>query len=176
MAQEFLIKTARLSLRPLRGADRDVVVDLINDYDISRWLTVVPYPYGAADFDAFLAYLADKPAHENLAIIADGQPVGMIGIDASLGYWLGHAHQGHGYMTEAATALIDWYFATTDAEHLRAGHFDDNAASRAVLTRLGFLPEGEGMVSSIAQGRDVLMKNTRLSRADWDAQQAPARR
>ena len=43
------LETARLVLRPLTKADIPALVVELNDFEVSKWLTVVPYPYRAAD-------------------------------------------------------------------------------------------------------------------------------
>ena len=162
------IETPRLILRPLTYGDRDVIVRLLNDFDVSRWLTVVPYPYTADDFDTFLQYLKAGSVLEGLAIQAEDGVIGVIGIGKTLGYWLGKPFHGKGYMTEAATALIDWYFETSGARVLRSGYFKCNAGSHGVLKKLGFQPTGRVLTEhSQAQGRDVPLIKVSLNRADW---------
>ncbi len=151
----------------MRDTDRDAIVAALNDYEVSRWLTVVPFPYGTADFDDFLTFLSGTDPLEGLAIEADTGVIGVIGIGTSLGYWLGRAHHGQGFMREAASALVDWYFRHRDEDELKSGYFDGNLASAAVLTSLGFRPVSEGNIHSCAQGADVIMKNMCLTRADW---------
>jgi len=56
-----IIETDRLRLRPVAATDRDELVALINDYEVSKWLTRVKYPYTASDFDEFLIYAGQNP-------------------------------------------------------------------------------------------------------------------
>jgi len=60
-----------------------------------------------------------------------------------LGYHLLPAHWGKGLATEAARAVIGYAFATLAAEAIFAGHHPENAASRHILLKLGFEPDGE---------------------------------
>lgn len=169
MDDKIEIVTERLRLRPLRPADAPALVTLLNDYEVSRWLMVVPYPYGRADALDFITHLEDADPLEALGIEAGGALVGVVGIGNSLGYWLGRAHHGKGYMTEAARALVDWAFTHRDGDRLTSGYFEGNAASANVLTKLGFVPDGEERVKSRAQGADVMLKNVVLTRAAWEA-------
>ena len=70
------------------------MVRLLDDYEVARWLTVVPHPYTLTDFNGFLAHLADTSPLGGLAIEEAGQVLGVVGLDPTLGYWLGRAHQG----------------------------------------------------------------------------------
>ena len=68
----------------------------------------------------------------------------MVGIDwrepdaPELGYWLGVEHWGQGFGTEAARAVIDFFFEEFDAEHLISGARVANPASRNILEKCGF--------------------------------------
>jgi len=166
---EIRIITDRLTLRPLCAKDIPQAVAGLNDYEVSKWLTVVPYPYGAPDGDEFLAYLEGRPAFEALAIIAPEGMVGVVGIGDTLGYWLARSAHAKGYMTEAAGALVDHYFSTQEADHLGSGYFTGNLASANVLGKLGFVPDGEEQVKSRAQGIEVTLKKVVLTREAWGA-------
>lgn len=61
---------------------------------------------------------------------------------ASVGYWLGAAQVGHGYMREAVAALCDWSFSQLGLKRLEAGTLAENTRSRAVLEAVGFKEEG----------------------------------
>ncbi len=57
-------------------------------------------------------------------------------------FWaLGKAHQGQGYATEGARALIDHAFAHLNLKHIVATTEYDNHASIAVMRRLGMIVE-----------------------------------
>lgn len=61
---------------------------------------------------------------------------------ASLGYWLGVEHQGHGYMTEAAKILIAYAFDDLGLHRVNAAALPHNGRSIRLLRRLRFEEEG----------------------------------
>lgn len=61
---------------------------------------------------------------------------------ASVGYWLGEAYSGQGYMTEAVVAVAKWSFVSLGLERLEAGTVPENEKSASVLIRAGFTEEG----------------------------------
>lgn len=61
---------------------------------------------------------------------------------ASLGYWLGIRHTGHGYMREAVAAISTYAFDRLRLHRLEAACLPHNLASIAVLGHCGFVQEG----------------------------------
>ena len=61
---------------------------------------------------------------------------------ATLGYWLGEAHIGCGYMSEAVRAVIPYAFGQLLLHRLEAASMPSNTASIRVLERTGFVREG----------------------------------
>ena len=61
---------------------------------------------------------------------------------AELGYVLGSAYWGKGYMMEALTALLDFAFATLGLRRLEADVDPRNGNSLRILGKLGFQREG----------------------------------
>lgn len=164
------LKTRRLSLRPLAHADAPAVARLLDDLDVSRWLTVVPHPYTEADAHDFIDHLegAGTP-FDGMAIHGPEGLAGVVGISTSLGYWLGRPFWGRGYATEAAGALVDHYFRESDAEVLTSGYFGGNVGSRGVLTKLGFRRDGARPEHCRATGGTVTLFSMRLTREGWAA-------
>jgi RimJ/RimL family protein N-acetyltransferase len=67
-------------------------------------------------------------------------------VELEVGYALETAHRGRGYATEALRALIDHAFAALGVGRIVAGTGADNAASVALLRRVGMrtLPNPDG--------------------------------
>ena len=114
-----VIETDRLVLRPPENGDAPAIARLIGNFEVSKWLTVVPHPYTLADGEAFVREIAGP---WDRVITRTGEVIGVVGIKDSLGYWLGQPFWGQGFMSEAAGALVaEWFaFAPTD-EHRTEG-------------------------------------------------------
>jgi RimJ/RimL family protein N-acetyltransferase len=87
-------------------------------------------------------------------------------VGKQLGYWVGKPYWGQGFATEAATAVLDRYFTDHD-EDVQSGYVDDNAASAAVLAKLGFEITGDRMLHIRSRGAEVPAKSVSLSKARW---------
>ncbi|MBI1211932.1 MAG: GNAT family N-acetyltransferase [Alphaproteobacteria bacterium] len=61
---------------------------------------------------------------------------------ATLGYWMGERYAGKGLMTDAVMALIRYCVTKLGLHRIEAACLPDNAASRRVLTKAGFVEEG----------------------------------
>lgn len=167
MPPRAVIKTARLTLRPLSDADEKNVVAGIGDYGIACWLTTAPHPYRPEDFHSFLG--TARPG-KVWAIDDGGGCCGAIGLDPTLGYWLARRVWGRGYATEAARAVLAVHFADPASGSVHSGCFAGNSASRNVLTKLGFQPDGFRLTACRASGDSaVLVQCMALTRDDWRA-------
>jgi ribosomal-protein-alanine N-acetyltransferase len=59
-----------------------------------------------------------------------------------VGYWIGKEFARQGLMTEALTAVVRHAFSALDLSRIEAACLPENAASRALLDRCGFVHEG----------------------------------
>lgn len=164
------LMTERLTLRAMRPQDASAITVALNDIEVSKWLTVVPYPYTLADAEWFINECAEGRANAWLIWHGD-QLAGTVGMDDELGYWLARAAWGKGFATEAAGAVVAHHFATTDIDVIRSGHFVENSGSRNVLEKLGFVEVGAHAHFSKARNADVPGRSVELTRARWAALQ-----
>jgi RimJ/RimL family protein N-acetyltransferase len=110
---------------------------------------------------------------QTFLITLTGTPIGACGIDLrdgptpELGYWLGVAHWGQGFATEAARAVIDHAFADLRHEALQAGARVSNPASRRVLEKCGFQWTGVGLYRIRAMNSSVPCDRFRIDRGIW---------
>jgi 8-oxo-dGTP diphosphatase len=167
-----LLTTKRLTLRPLRPSDAEELHRLINDWEISRTLADVPFPYSRELADEWIASCAKQMAAGTAYHLAVTGPegaqeviVGGVGLRVDpdrrvgkLGYWVGRRFWRHGVGGEAARRMAHWALANLDLDRLEATVADGNVASIAVLRRIGFRQIGAGREMFLARGsvQDVL--------------------
>ena len=82
--------------------------------------------------------------------LKDGTHVGELcfkGIDESgcteIGYGMDKKYEGQGLMTEAVSAAVRWAITQKGIERIEAETEESNAASRRVLEKAGFIPNGK---------------------------------
>ena len=143
------LETTRLRIRPYSEADIAELLPLIGVREVAA-TTRLPFPYTEQEAKAFILRTRE-PGNIWLAmtLLADGRQIGGIGLrvdaqnqNAELGYWLGVAHWGKGYATEAAREMLRYGFEDLKLHRIFASHFQNNPASGRILTKLGMHHEG----------------------------------
>jgi RimJ/RimL family protein N-acetyltransferase len=174
-ASPCVLETERLSLRRPTLADVKAIARLANDRRIAENLRRLPHPYSQEHAIAFVRYSAAEPrevaflVEQNFAVIG-AVSLNMLEPDApTIGYWLGVEHWGQGFGTEAARAMIDYYFEEFDREHLFANARISNPASRNVLEKCGFQWSGVELHRFEALGCSSPVDHFRLSRSVWSS-------
>ena len=163
------IRTERLILREPTLDDAPCYALGIGEYEVARFLTPVPYPYSLAMAVDWLRQA--RPATPERAMLIIDLPgkgvIGCVSLLDELGFWIARPHWNCGYVTEAATALLDWHFAGSDRDAVISSAHHNNVASLAVQKKLGFLPTGREMRFSQTLQHNVEHLVTSLTRRDW---------
>lgn len=180
------LETKRLILRPVSRSDADAMIALISNFEISKWLSRVAFPYGAPEAEEFFAAVLDNdnPDHVRPRAIElktdPGRMIGVIAVEphsvegsvlseaAEFGYWIGQPFWGRGLVSEAAFAILPVSFDLGGYDKLTAGHFDGNSASKRILEKCGFVDVGPKTIFSKARGEDVSGRDLELSRKRWE--------
>lgn len=149
------LETERLILRPFRRGDEDDIFAILLDRE-GAYFCDGEDPFQPEDrFTPQYAELMDayEKQTNRLMLELKGQNK-VIGIVShwkddrrhvptrSLVYQLHPDYQRQGYATEAVGAVIRYLFAETDIQLIIADALVQNAASLALLRRLGFTQEG----------------------------------
>ena len=164
-----IIQTDRLVLRPAYIGDAGRVVQIM-EYDISKWLIPVPDPHTLTDAQDWLSSLRFERGRYVWAITREGELIGMIGIDPTLGYWIAKEYWGQGYVAEAAHAVLSAYFHDPFADPIYSSYFVENERSARVLRRLGFSPMGKPIATrSAARQSELPLQKMILTPEQWAA-------
>jgi RimJ/RimL family protein N-acetyltransferase len=170
------LETPRLLLRPTRREDFDSFAEFQADPESMRhlggpqqrsvaWRTFLAMA-GAWSMQGFSMFsVIEKASGRWVGRVGPLQPEGWPGTE--VGWGIVRDRCGSGYATEAATAAIDWAFATlgwTEVIHV----IDvDNAASQAVARKLGSHNRGRGKLP--APYESAVIDVWAQTRAEWVA-------
>lgn len=149
-----LLRTARLTLRPLREGDAVTLFRIFSDPEATRYWSAPPWS-NTSDADAYIARdlkAMSEGTYLRLGVErqSDGELIGNCTLfnlvlqsrRAEVGYILDRTAWGRGYMLEAVTALLDFGFTELDLNRVEADIDPRNTASEKLLLRLGFSEEG----------------------------------
>ncbi|MFK4083434.1 GNAT family N-acetyltransferase [Kribbella sp. NPDC020789] len=144
----------RTVLREFRETDLDDYLAICGDDRVTDWMAFDSYDRAKATVmltgiieraartdrpDYLLAVTRRDDDHLiGFARIAPGTPA----TAAKLGYAVHADHWGHGYATDAAKVMLRFAFGTLGLHRVTAAIGPENAASIAVVKRIGFSYEG----------------------------------
>ncbi len=157
------LKTSRLVLRPLRAGDRKAWVDLVRTSRAGLDEFAPLHEPGESDSALFERQLALTQAGDatgkawrRIAVLDDGRILGGFNVnsirrglhsDGDVNWWLGAAHQGCGFASEAVGALVEYALMDMPLglglHRLNASIKPGHERSIRLACRLGFALSGE---------------------------------
>lgn len=150
-----VIETKHLIARPFRQDDVESVYrNWTSDSQVTPHLTWAVHDNEAvtkAYIDSCLESYSDLSSYRwGIELKASGQLIGDISVidmnektlSAELGWVIGSAWWGQGYMTEIARAVIDFLIKEVGFNRVMAAHASQNTASGRVMEKIGMHYEG----------------------------------
>jgi len=161
------LDTERLVLRPLARDDVDLLARFYADPEVMRYIgpgEALDHERSRQSVERMIAgFEAEGYGQLGVERKKDGSLMGRCGlllwdtaswtptrtadakgsVETEVGYLLGRDYWGHGYATEAATAVRDWAFDHLSLERLIALIQPGNERSIAVAHKLGMDQDGE---------------------------------
>ena len=159
--------SARLSYRSLYPTDAEALHEVVRRWEVTRMLGPKwPWP---AD-PAFTATRARPYRGDGFAwgVLRDAALIGTVAVtEGELGYSLRPDQHRQGLMFEACTTALDLAFGEMALPSVSANVWADNAASLALLGKLGFVVTGENTDTSPARPDPSPGYDLCLKAADW---------
>jgi len=145
---------------------RDVVA-VLNNWNVVKNLSVVPFPYIIADANEYLKKITTEMKKKDrknfvLTIEIDGKVSGAIGIHsivrghkAEMGYWLAEPYWGRGIMSEVLKKFVPLAFKNFSLRRIYAKAYSFNKGSQRVLEKAGFAQEGMEKKGILKNGKFI---------------------
>ena len=177
----YPIETERLLLRPLEQEDLESLFAIRSRPDIARYLYWEPRSRDqVADFIATSrATLEDEGDALKLAVVRRdlGAVIGDVVLgwesrrhmQGEIGFIVHPDHQGKGFATEAARELLKLGFEGLGLHRIIGRCDDRNAASAAVMERIGMRREGHFIANEWIKGEWQGEFVYAMLRDEWDA-------
>ncbi|MBR0553686.1 GNAT family N-acetyltransferase [Stakelama marina] len=174
-----VIETERLRLRPLVPDDAEAVYPSLSDHEVMRWWSRPPLEsieetreyLGRVDDDEWRAWAITRNDDDHaIGWVSVGEK--RQGDVCEIGYFLIREAWGSGRAREAVAGVIDYLFNEENKRRVFADTDPDNAASIALLERLGFQHEGKlrGEWETHIGVRDSMIYG--MLREEWIREQA----
>lgn len=172
------LETPRLFLRPLRAEDAIQIQQIFPRWEIVRYLTAsVPWPFPEAGAFHIVNNVALPTSEKGTAwfwtLRRKEDPHTITGLiclsdepDNNRGFWLVPEWQRKGYMTEANTAVTDFWFNTPGRERLRAPKASPNLASKKLSTNMGMRLIKTGKAAYV--GGEMDSELWEITRQEWN--------
>jgi len=170
----------RVRLKLLESRHAKALFTLINDNwaHLGRWLPFVQETKSIQDSLRFIDKALEQFYHDNgfhAGLWFGERLIGVAGFHymewharkTSLGYWLSEQFEGHGYMTEACRALINYAFYERQLNRIEAKVPPGNRKSCALAERLGFQKEGCLRAAERLNGQFIDLAVFGLLKKDW---------
>ena len=125
------IRTERLLIKTPEIDDKFELTQLINDKDVIKWLSEIPFPYTLCHAEEFIERSRERVLKQesyNFMIFQDKKMIGGIGLSefnnksCQVGYWLGKKYWGNGFATEALKSILDFGFDQLNIEKIYAAY------------------------------------------------------
>lgn len=158
----FVITTPRLRLRPFTVDDAPKLLVMSQEEGLRRWIPDQVYTdvdHAARVARALMAHTANAPVPGThpyvLGVELDGELIGHVGLSPArgsveIGYAIEDRHQGRGFATEAARGMTQWGLTELALPEVLGIAAPDNARSRRVLEKAGYVYDGDGLDRSNA--------------------------
>ena len=160
----FEIETERLLLRPVKKEDAQDIYEYSTSENVGPNAGWKPHESLEETRDIVDAVFL-QPHVFGMVLKESNKLIGTIGLlddpkreyagAKMLGYALGEAYWGHGYMTEAAEAIVYYGFKLLGLRLISAYCYPFNVRSKRVLTKLGFQYEGRMALCEVLYSGEV---------------------
>ena len=156
------METERLIIDRIRPSDKEDYFNCISHDKKVLETFICRYAETPEEFD-FSKYLGREDLFA-VRLKGSGRLIGIIlyfdaeGASCEIGYGLGSAYWGRGYVTEAVRRFLEYLFCEKGYRSVRACFFVGNEASRRVMEKCGmrFSRYAEKEISYLGRERDVI--------------------
>lgn len=176
IATNIQIHVSNLLLRRLQKKDIPAMTKYLQNPNISRYTSNIPYPYTEENARWFV-----RDSHKQwrngtnyvFGILYQNQFVGVCSLTgikerhAELGYWLAEPFWGKGITSTAAHAVVQFGFEKLHLHRLHVSHFAENKASERIIKKLGFILEGTEREHFLRHGKWHNILNYGLLEQEW---------
>lgn len=172
------LETKRLLLRQWRDEDAPRLYELARAPEIGLPAGWPPHTSVEHSLEVLHTALAGEDVFA-VVLKETGEVIGSIGMcqddvsapEYEIGYWVGRAYWGHGYIPEAVEALLARCFTVLDQRRVWCAHYEGNAKSKRVIEKCGFTFQFSRRADVPLLGETRTECRYALTRETWEKRQ-----
>ena len=136
----MILESERLKLRLFCNDDKDDLLILLNDKNVTKWMDNIPYPYLEKHANWLIETGSKKKYQYAIISKKTNKLIGSIKITTKgeIGCWIGNNYWNKGFATEAIKIIKKFGFEKLNIEKLWAATHKDNLAPIELMRSTGF--------------------------------------
>ena len=136
----MILESERLKLRLFRNNDKEELIILLNNKDVTKWMDNIPFPYLEKHANWWIETGSKKKYQYAIIHKKTKKLIGSIKITikGELGCWIGTDYWNKGFATEAIERIKKFGFGELKLEKLWAATHKNNVAPIELMRSTGF--------------------------------------
>ena len=134
------LHSRRLILRQYTKDDKESLIKLLNDKEVSRWTERIPFPYTEKHADW---WINNKPENDYVYAIVKNDNHSLVGginitTKGEIGCWIGRQYWNQDFATEAIERIKQFGFKELKLDNLWAATHKENKPVFRLIEKTGF--------------------------------------
>jgi len=134
------LQSERLILRHYAKGDKEHLIELLNDKEVSKWTERIPFPYLEKHADW---WINNKPVNDYVYAIIKRDGDCLIGgtnitTKGEIGCWIGRIYWNQGFATETIERIKKFGFEELKLEKVWAATHKENETVFRLMEKIGF--------------------------------------
>ena len=136
----MILESERIKLRLFRNKDKEELILLLNNKNVTKWMDNVPFPYLEKHANWWIETGSKKKYQYAIVYKKTNKLIGSIKITANgeIGCWIGINYWNRGFATEAIERIKVFGFGELFLKKLWAATHKDNLAPIELMRSTGF--------------------------------------
>lgn len=134
------LHSRRLILRQYKKNDKESLIKLLNDKEVSKWTERIPFPYTEKHADW---WINNKPENDYVYAIVKNDNHSLVGginitVKGEIGCWIGRQYWNQDFATEAIERIKNFGFEELKLEKVWAATHKENKTVFRLIEKTGF--------------------------------------
>jgi len=136
----MILESKRLRFRKFKSKDKEILIELLNDKEVSRWTERIPFPYKEKHA---IWWINNKPENNYVYAIIRKDENRLIGgtnisTKGEIGCWIGRRYWNQGFATETIERIKKFGFEELKLKTIWAATRKENEPVFRIMEKTGF--------------------------------------